>query len=368
MEGLGIILGAVFIAVLILTPIVKKIALIVGAVDRPDARKVHNKVMPRLGGVAIYLGFIGALLVFQPLGNFEKGLLVGSTIIVAAGILDDIWGLPPKLKLTAQIAAAAVLVSFGIKVEFVTYPFGGIIPLGIFAVPITILWIIGVTNALNLIDGLDGLAAGTSFIAAVTMAVVAWIEGQYAVAGLALILGAAVLGFLPYNFYPAKIFMGDSGSMFLGFTLGSLAVQGLTKGAAFISVFIPIIILGIPIFDTLFAVIRRYRNHRPIFEADREHFHHILLDKGFSHRQAVLLIYGVNVFLGISVILLNVLSTEQSIVALIVLITAISLGAGKLGFFSRINKKQELPSCEAAGLNNSHGQRITAADKNGGRC
>jgi len=358
MEELGFILGAAFIAVIILTPIVRKIALAVGAVDRPNARKVHSTIMPRLGGVAIYLGFVGALIVFRPLGDFEMGLLLGSTIIVAAGVLDDIWGLPPKLKLTAQIIAAAVLVSFGVKVEFVTYPFGGVIPLGILAVPITILWIIGVTNALNLIDGLDGLAAGTSFIAAVTMAAVAWIEGQYAVAGLALILGAAVMGFLPYNFYPAKMFMGDSGSMFLGFTLGSLAVEGLTKGAAFISVFIPIIILGIPIFDTLFAVIRRYRNHRPIFEADREHFHHILLDMGFSQRQAVLLIYGVNIFLGISAIVLNVLSTEQSIVALIVLITAISVGAGKLGVFSRGNRKQDASGYEAAGLKKSHGQGI----------
>ncbi|NLO89883.1 MAG: undecaprenyl/decaprenyl-phosphate alpha-N-acetylglucosaminyl 1-phosphate transferase [Clostridia bacterium] len=353
MEELAFILGAVFIAVLILTPIVRKIALAVGAVDRPNARKVHNKIMPRLGGVAIYLGFVGALLVFRSLGDFEKGLLLGSTIIVAAGVLDDIWGLPPKLKLTAQIIAAAVLVSFGVKVEFVTYPLGGVIPLGIMAVPITILWIIGVTNALNLIDGLDGLAAGTSFIAAITMAVVAWIEGQYAVAGLALILGAAVMGFLPYNFYPAKMFMGDSGSMFLGFTLGSLAVEGLTKGATFISVFIPIIILGIPIFDTLFAVIRRCINHRPIFEADKEHFHHILLDRGFSHRQAVLLIYGVNIFLGISAIALNVLSTEHSIVALILLITVISVGAGKLGVFSGVSRKQETSGYEAAGIEDS---------------
>jgi UDP-GlcNAc:undecaprenyl-phosphate GlcNAc-1-phosphate transferase len=334
---MGVILLFTTLGVFFITPLVKKLACFIGAVDKPNFRKVHSTPMPRLGGVAIFLGFTGALILTQPMGRTEIGLLVGCTVIVLTGIVDDIWDLPPKVKLGAQIVAAGIFVHFGIIVEFITNPFSGVndvIFLGKLAVPLTILWIIGITNAVNLIDGLDGLAAGTSAIAAITMATVAWVEGQTFIAGFALILAAAVLGFLPYNFHPAKIFMGDSGSMFLGFTLGALAVLGLTKGTAFISVFIPIIILGIPILDTLFAIIRRYRNHRPIFEADKEHLHHRFLEMGFTHRQTVLVIYAIDVFLGVSAVVLNILSTEKSIIALILLMMIISVGAGRIGVFS----------------------------------
>jgi len=354
---LGILLAVTFSGVLLLTPVVKKLAYLVGAVDKPDVRKVHRTDMPRLGGVAIYLGFAGALVAVQPLSRWELGLLIGGTIIVITGVLDDIRGLPPKVKLAAQVAAACVLVWFGITVEFITHPFDGMIFLGKLGIPVTILWIIGITNALNLIDGLDGLAAGTAVIAAVTMATVAWFEGQTLVASFALILGAAVLGFLPYNFCPARMFMGDSGSMFLGFTLGALAVEGLTKGTAFISVFIPIIILGIPILDTLFAIIRRYRNHRPIFEADKEHLHHLLLEMGFTHRQAVLVIYAINVFLGVSAIVLNILSTEQGIIALILLVTIIWLGADRIGIFRRMLKKKSVSGLDGPQLEKPQGAK-----------
>lgn len=350
---LGWILILTVVGVFLLTPGIKKFAEIIGAVDEPGNRKVHTRMMPRMGGVAIYLGFTAMMFVFaQPLGMTEIGLLLGCAIIVIAGILDDVFNLSPKIKLGAQVLAASVLVYFGITVNFITHPFGDVVFLGIFAVPVTILWIIGITNALNLIDGLDGLASGTALIAAVTMAVVALIEGHFLVAGFALILAAAVLGFLPYNFFPAKIFLGDSGSMFLGFTLGALAVQGMTKGAAFISIFIPIIILGIPIFDTLLAVIRRYRNHRPIFEADKEHLHHRLLDVGLSHKQTVLAIYGVNALLGVSAVTLNILSTEQSIVALIVLATAGIFAANKIGVFEGIFRKAPSPKYKRTSVNN----------------
>lgn len=333
--GMGWILVLTFAGVFAVTPVVKNLALRVGAVDQPNGRKVHKVPMPRLGGVAIFLVFAAALLLTQPIGRQEAGLLIGCTIIVITGVWDDIRELRPRTKLAAQILAAVIVAFFGIRFEVISHPFDSVLQLGILAVPATVLWIIGVTNALNLIDGLDGLAAGTAIIAAVTMAAVAGFEGRTLVAGFAMILAAAVLGFLPYNFSPAKIFMGDSGSMFLGFTLGTLAVQGLTKGATFISVFIPVIILGIPIFDTLFAIARRYKNHKPIFEADKGHLHHRLLRLGLSQRQTVVAIYCVNVVLGLSAIVLNILSTEQSIVALIVLATFILIAAERIGVFRR---------------------------------
>lgn len=334
-RGMIVVLLCTFCGVLAFTPVIKGFAFRIGAIDEPNGRKVHTMPVPRLGGVGIFLGFVSVLLLTQPIGRQETGLLLGCTIIVLAGIYDDIRGLKPRTKLAAQIVAAVVVAYFGTRVEVITHPFGGVYYLEQWAIPVTVMWIIGVTNAINLIDGLDGLAAGTAVIAAVTMATVAGFEGRTLVAGFALILAASVLGFLPYNFSPAKIFMGDSGSMFLGFTLATLAIQGLTKGATFISVFIPVIILGIPIFDTLFAIVRRYKNHRPIFEADKGHLHHRLLNLGLSHRQTVLAIYSVNVFLGLSAIILNILSTEQSIVALIFMATVILIAGERIGVFKR---------------------------------
>lgn len=318
------------------TPFVKKLAIKLGAIDAPNARKVHRTVMPRMGGLAIYFAFTVTVLLTQPLTQPLMGLLLGGTIIILVGIFDDIHGLSPHWKLVGQLAAAVVLVAFGYHVDFVTNPFGSsVIPLGILSIPVTIFWIIGVTNALNLIDGLDGLAAGTSVIAALTMAVVAWIDGHSAMGILALILAASTLGFLKYNFHPAQIFMGDSGSLFLGFNLGALAILSLTKGATVISIFIPIVILGIPIMDTAFAILRRFLNQKPIFQADKKHLHHCLLELGLTHRQTVLVIYVINFCLGASAVLLNQLTTEQSSVLLIGLATAVILGANKLGVISK---------------------------------
>lgn len=322
-----------FITVLLITPLVRVVALRVGAIDMPNGRKVHTQPIPRLGGVAIFIGFAGAMLLTQPISRQTAGLLIGATIIVIVGVLDDIYDLNPRVKLAGQIVAAVVVCMFGIRVEAITHPFGGVFNLGWLSIPATVLWIIGVTNAINLIDGLDGLAAGTAVIAAVTMAVVAGMEGRVLIAGFALILAAAVFGFLPYNFSPAKIFMGDSGSMFLGFTLSTLAVQGLTKGATFISIFIPVIILGIPIFDTLFAIVRRYKNNRPIFEADKGHLHHRLLNLGLSHRQTVVSIYLLDIFLGISAITINAVGTEHTIVVLIAMASVILFVGNRAGVF-----------------------------------
>lgn len=329
---------------LLITPLVRKWAFKCGAVDRPEQRKVHNGLMPRMGGLAIYLSFVTAVLLTQELTGQIMGLLVGGSLIVLLGLVDDIIGLPPKIKLTGQIVAAFVVIHyFGIKVDFLTNPFSTsseMVALGLFSIPVTVLWLVSVTNAVNLIDGLDGLAGGTTLIALLTMTATVCIEvtrsgvsasGQVGAVTLALILAGAIFGFLRYNFYPARIFLGDTGSMFLGFSVALLGVMGMAKGATFISLIIPVVILGIPLFDTVFAVVRRFYGKRPIFQPDREHLHHRLMDMGLSHRQTVLCIYAVNVVLGMSAIVMTLISPKQAILLLAVLSTTIIIVANKLG-------------------------------------
>ncbi|WP_031514069.1 glycosyltransferase family 4 protein [Desulfofalx alkaliphila] len=339
----GLVLAVVLS--LILTPWVKHLAIKVKAIDRPDERKVHKCLMPRMGGLAVYISFAVAALVVLPFSLPLAGLLFGGLLIVLLGIVDDIKSLPAKVKLGGQILAALAVVPFGIQVDFITNPLtGGIFALGIFAVPLTVFWIISVTNAVNLIDGLDGLAGGVSMIAALTIAAVTWYQGFYEgfafstmaeVAMLALILVGAVLGFLRYNFYPAKIFLGDTGSMFLGYCLAVLAVMGLTKSAAAISVFIPIVILGIPLLDTFFAIVRRRVKKRPIFQPDKEHLHHCLMSMGLSHRQTVLAIYAISALLGGSAFMLNVVSTNQAMLLLGLMSIVVIIGANKIGIIGR---------------------------------
>lgn len=327
---------------LLVTPLVKRYAFKIGALDRPDQRKVHKRVMPRLGGPAIYISFIAAVLLTMDITLQVCGLLAGGTLIIILGVIDDTRGLSPRLKLAGQVIAAASVIPFGLEVSSLTNPFSNEIPLalGYLSIPVTVLWIVSVTNAVNLIDGLDGLAGGTSFISALTLAGVVWIEtttsgvlvpGQGEAVALALILAASVAGFLRYNFYPAKIFLGDSGSMYLGFSLAALSIMGVAKSATFISVIIPVVILGIPLLDTVFAIIRRYCGRRPIFQPDKEHLHHRLIQMGLSHRQAVLSIYGVNVVLGLSAVVLTLSSPKQAVIFLVILSTVILIAANKLG-------------------------------------
>ncbi|MGI9953203.1 MraY family glycosyltransferase [Moorellaceae bacterium AZ2] len=329
MSFLAIVLA--FSLSVLLTPILKRVAPRIGALDRPDARKVHDTVMPRLGGVAIFGGFVAAYLAAGMNYPPFQGLLWGGSLILLVGLADDVWGLSPRWKLAGQLVAALVVTLLGARVEFLTNPLHGFLFLGKLAIPVTVFWLVGVTNALNLVDGLDGLAAGTALIASVTMAVVAWLEGETRVAFLALALAASTLGFLPYNFYPASIFMGDSGSMFLGFTLATLAVLGLTKSATVISLFIPVLILGIPILDTFFAIVRRFLNRRPIFQPDKGHLHHCLMAQGFTQKQAVVAIYFVNLCLGASAVLLTRLTTDQGVIILILLAVAVVWGSNRLG-------------------------------------
>ena len=326
---------------LIITPGVIAFARRTGALDKPDARKVHARPIPRIGGIGIYAAFMVSILVQLLFVDLTPeymmsliGLMVGGTIVVAIGIIDDYCDLPAKVKLLGQIIAAAVLVvAFDVRIDFITDPLGDFIYLEWFAIPATIFWVVGLTNTVNLIDGLDGLAAGVSSIAAVTIFLVAMEEGIPFVAMLTAALAGAAVGFLYYNFNPARIFMGDTGSMFLGFMLAGISVVGAVKSAATIALIVPILALGLPILDTTFAIVRRARNHRPIFKPDKGHLHHRLLAHGFTQKQAVLLMYVVSGLFGLCALALTVVSPQAATLIILIVAAAVFIGARKLGIF-----------------------------------
>ncbi len=314
-----------------ITPRVIGLAIKTGAMDAPDARKVHTKPIPRMGGLAIYAGFILAVLASMHVNREILGLLAGGTVILIVGIIDDLMQLPAKVKLMGQIVAAAVLVLFGVRIEWITNPFGDILYLDYLAVPLTILWVVGLTNTVNLIDGLDGLAAGVSTIASVTILLVALQQNFWTVAILSAALAGSALGFLQHNFNPAKIFMGDTGSMFLGYMLAAVSVIGAVKSAATIALIVPIVALGLPIMDTAFAIIRRYMSGRPIFKPDKGHLHHRLLEMGLTQKQAVLLMYVISGCLGLSAIALTEVNRGLGALIVIALLAIAFFGAKKIG-------------------------------------
>ena len=319
-----------------LTPSVKKLAIKIGAVDRPNARKVHTHVIPRLGGLAIYIGFMAAVLFCVPLQHELVGMLLGCTAIVAVGIWDDICNIPAKVKLVGQILAACIPIAFGIQIEWLTNPFGDIIVLPeLIAIPVTIFWIIGFTNTVNLIDGLDGLAAGVAFIASISMFLLAYNLNQFLPALVIVSMAGAALGFLQYNFNPAKIFMGDTGSMLLGYTLSVAAVLGLVKTAATVALVVPIIALGLPILDTTFAIIRRKMSGVPIFQPDKGHLHHRLLALGTTQKQAVLIMYFVSMILGIVALFVANVSYKTGIVTVLVVLAVIIYSAKRIGILRK---------------------------------
>ncbi|EGL82044.1 Glycosyl transferase, family 4, conserved region-containing protein [Caldalkalibacillus thermarum TA2.A1] len=322
-----------FFVTLLSTPLVKKMAFKVGALDYPNNRKVHQEIMPRLGGLAIYLGFFVSCIVFIPMTKLSVGLILGGIIIVILGIIDDIYNLTPKIKLIGQIIAAITLVFFGFQVQFINLPFDGTWILGWLAIPITILWIVGVTNSVNLIDGLDGLAAGVSAIATTVIMIIAFMMGNDFVLLYCAILLGAILSFLIFNFYPAKIFMGDTGALFLGFNLAALSILGF-KQVTVVSFIIPILVLGVPLSDTFFAIIRRILSHKPISSADKNHLHHCLLRMGLSHRASVLVIYGISVMFGLCAILLSQSALWLGIIVLCILALGLQLGAEMIGLIN----------------------------------
>ena len=318
-----------FIAAILLTPLVKRLAFRLGAVDAPNYRKVHARIMPRLGGLAIYCAFIIGFFFLKFMTGFKSeyayAILIAATIIVITGIIDDMREISAKAKMLGQLIAACIVVfGGGIQMNFINLPFDGILNFGWLGIPLTIIWIVGVTNAVNLIDGLDGLAAGVSTIALATLAVMAMIMGNGIVIAMASILAAATIGFLVFNFHPAKIFMGDTGALFLGFMISVLALLGF-KNVTFISFIIPIIILGVPISDTFFAIVRRLRQKKKWSDPDKSHLHHRLLDLGFSHRQTVLLIYAIAAVFGIVAIVFSMAKVWGAILLVAVLLVAIEL-------------------------------------------
>jgi len=293
----------------IMTPLVIKIARRFGAVDIPkDDRRMHKTPMCLWGGIAIFTGFFVSMFLFSNISTVKLvGLFIASLIVLVTGMIDDIKPLGAKIKLLMQIAAALVLVFSGYKINYFTDFFGdsGVIQVSNWAaLPITVIWIVGVTNTVNLIDGLDGLAAGISAIAAVTLSYIAILNHRYDAAMITLILAGSSIGFLPYNFNPAKIFMGDTGALFLGLVLAAVSVEGALKGATAITVVVPILALGVPIFDTAFAILRRLINKRPIMEADKGHLHHRLMSIGLGQKKTVLSMYLISALLGAGAIAL----------------------------------------------------------------
>ena len=350
---IGYVVAALGVAALIAfgaTPVVKTLAVHMGAVDIPkDGRRMHDHPIPRMGGLAIVLGFLFSILIFVPLTKPVQGMLLGGIMIAVLGIFDDIYDLSAKLKLVVQIVAALVAVLSGNVIEVLSNPnIFSEIPywqLGVWGIPVTIIWIVAITNAVNLIDGLDGLACGVSTISSMTMLVIALLVSEANVAVMMAALAGACIGFLPYNLNPAKIFMGDTGSTFLGFILATVSVQGMFKVYTIISFVVPFLMLGLPIFDTCFAFIRRIAKGQSPMSPDRSHVHHRLIDMGLSQKQAVGVLYVISAILGLSAV---ILTTSGAVKAMVVLLAlgAAAVVAGKIFLSNNAESKKNEESAQ----------------------
>lgn len=298
---------------ILITPLIKKLAAWAGAMDRPNARKVHKVPTPLWGGLGVFVSIVSAVLLV--LGLFPElresltpklvdnlqGMFLASCMIVAIGMIDDRYNMPAKVKLVGQIATAAVIIWHGIRIDYLSIPGAGIYYLYDWqSFALTAFWIVGLTNAINLLDGLDGLVAGVALGSSTVFMIVASVHQQWlAVLVMAAIAGAA-LGFLRYNFNPASIFMGDTGSLLIGLNFAGWSIVGLLKTTVSLALAIPILVMAVPIFDTAFAICRRALARRPIFGADKEHLHHRLLGLGLTQKQAVLSIYALNLMFGLA--------------------------------------------------------------------
>ena len=329
-----------------LTPAVKWLAVKIGAVDVPkDKRRMHDHPIPRLGGLAIFIGFVVAVLAFADVDRQLRGILLGGCIIVAVGIVDDSHPLGAGIKFILQIVAALIAVWHGVLIEMIAnpLPFGAQYwDFGIMAVPITVIWIVAVTNSVNLIDGLDGLADGVSTIAALTMLIIALLMGDMEMAVLCAALVGGCIGFIPYNRNPAKIFMGDTGATFLGFVLATVSVTGLFKLYAVISFVVPFIILGFPIFDTVSAFTRRILKGQNPMKADRSHTHHKLIDMGMNQKQAVATLYMVAGVLGLCAVMI-VTSGYIKVILSIAALVGTAYTVARIIRYPHEHPKQETP-------------------------
>ena len=305
---IGVALAVALAISVVVTPIIKRVAKRVGAVDVPkDTRRMHSSPMPMLGGLAIYIGFVAGVLIFAEITQQVRGILFGSVIIVLVGAIDDVKPIHAILKFCIQIVAAMIAVWHGVLVDVLSNPFAigasEYINLNSLSIPFTVLWIVGITNAVNLIDGLDGLAVGVSTISSIVMLVIALMLSEFNVALIMAALTGACLGFIPYNFNPAKIFMGDAGALLLGYVLSTMSILGLFKFYAVVSFVAPFLVLALPFIDTSFAFMRRLFKGQKPWSPDRGHFHHRLLDMGFSHKQVVLILYAVSLVFGAAAVI-----------------------------------------------------------------
>jgi UDP-GlcNAc:undecaprenyl-phosphate GlcNAc-1-phosphate transferase len=328
----------------VLTPLVRTLSIRLGLLDQAlGSRKLHGRPVPRLGGVAIVAAFYAPLVAllfvdsqvgqrFWAQDERAVGLFLGGLAIAALGVYDDVRGAGARLKFAVQFGVAGVLYAIGFRIDQIANPFGDPIPLGVLGLPFTLLWIAGVVNAMNLIDGLDGLAGGVGLVAVATTFAVAVLRGEPLMVLFTAALAGAVLGFLFYNFNPASIFMGDSGSMFLGFVLATTAIQTHQKSATAVAILVPFVALGIPIADTLLAIARRAARGAPLFQADRGHIHHRLLATGLTHRQTVLVLYGASIVLGLSALGLVLASSFEATLFLLGLSVLGTVALRRLGY------------------------------------
>ena len=329
------------------TPLVRRFAFKIGAIDIPkDNRRMHKKPTPRIGGLAIIFGFTVATLCFAQPSRQLYGTLSGAAIIAIMGVIDDCKNLPAKLKFVIQIIAALVVVFAGdIKIDVFTNPnFLSDNPYWVLpewlSVTLTVIWIVFITNAVNFIDGLDGLAAGVSAIMSISLVFISIRVGEYSIAILGIALMGSCFGFLPFNFNPAKIFMGDTGSTFLGFMLATLSIQGVFKSYAVISFAVPLLILGLPLFDALFAMIRRILRGQSPMTADRGQLHHRLVDMGFSQKQTVFILYAISGVLGITAVLLAESGVLRALLLVICVLILLLIGS-MLGKNSYVHQHQD---------------------------
>ncbi|UXR78746.1 MULTISPECIES: MraY family glycosyltransferase [unclassified Staphylococcus] len=303
---------------LIVTPVVIAVSKKLDIVDKPNFRKVHTKPISMMGGAVILISFFIGIWLGHPIERETKPLLLGAIIIYLVGLIDDLYDIKPILKLLGQTFAASIVVMYGVTIDFISLPIGPTIHFGWLSIPITIIWFLAIINAINLIDGLDGLAAGISTIAYVTIAFIAILQGNIFIIMICSVQIGALLGFLAFNFHPAKIFLGDNGALLLGFIIGFVSLLGF-KNITFISLFFPVVILAVPFIDTLFAMIRRVKKGQHIMQADKSHLHHKLLELGYTHRQTVILIYAIAVMFSVVSVILY-LSQPWGVFLMIILI------------------------------------------------
>lgn len=332
---------------LLIVPLVRKIALGLGLVDQPNQRKIHSKPIPRVGGVSLYLATLLGSLPFLNDDPKILGVFIAATFILLVGLLDDILDLPARVKLAGQVIGCLILLSFQVRIDFVSDFIAGhgLVALGLLTYPLTMLWVIGLTNTVNLVDGVDGLAGGIVFIALGTFLAVRVItpytQDTVAMENVLAIVAAlmgSLLAFLRYNVFPASIFMGDSGAYFLGFMTASLAIVGAAKGSILYPLVIPIIAFGLPVLDVFLTIIRRYFRKVPIFQADKEHLHHKLLQMGFSQADTTRFLWMVSTCFGLLAILTSDIS-HRGLQFAVTMVFIVMLFACLIFFFSRVQSK-----------------------------